>query len=282
MSRPEGDNALTIIIQTRWSKKDLIGRVLNEVPEDFEELCYKAYNQENDEMLCDEVLSKKKYNSLKKTMSDLIFMANYNQICIDAKGCMYKDLKIYDEFPLDEFNKPRFEQIVAYVDTADKGKDYLACVVAGCYQKELYILDILYTQEPMEITEKLVARMLYDNEVNIALFEANNGGGLFSRRVNEILLNEYDSNKTIIKEQVQTKNKWTRINNTAPWLMEHMIFPGNAKSRWREAWEHLITFSRTGTNKHDDLEDCLTALCENFGQGIKQEKRLRSIKLPGI
>lgn len=279
MSRLEGDG-ITIIIQTRWAKKDLIGRVLEDDRESFKEINMKAFDGEK--MLCEDVLSREKYESLKRSMSDLIFMANYNQITIDAKGVLYKDLKHYDDIPLDEHGKPRFESIVAFIDTADKGQDYLACIVAGCYQKELYILDILYTQEPMEITERLVAKMLYDNDVTIAMFEANNGGGLFSRRVNEILVNEYDTNKIIIKEKTQTKNKWTRIMVTAPWIMEHVLFSSNAKHRWREAWEHLITFSKSGKNKHDDLEDCLTALCENFGQGIKKERKVRSIKLSGV
>ena len=208
MSRLEGDG-ITIIIQTRWAKKDLIGRVLEDDRESFKEIKMKAFDGEK--MLCEDVLSREKYESLKKSMSDLIFMANYNQITIDAKGVLYKYLKRYEDIPLDEYEKPRFESIVAFIDTADKGSDYLCCIVAGCYQKELYILDILYTQEPMEVTERLVARMLYDNDVTIAMFEANNGGGLFSRRVNEILVNEYDTNKIIIKEKTQTKNKWTRI-----------------------------------------------------------------------
>ncbi|WP_194190371.1 phage terminase large subunit [Clostridium chrysemydis] len=279
MSRVEG-NGITIIIQTRWAKKDLIGRVLEDTADDFEEINMKAFDGKN--MLCEDVLSKAKYESLKKSMSDLIFMANYNQVCIDAKGVLYTNLKLYDEIPRDDNGDMVFEQIVAFIDTADKGQDYLACVVAGCYQKELYILDILYTQEHMEITEKLVAKMLYENDVNVAIFEANNGGGLFSRRINEILLNEYDTNKVVIKDKTQTKNKWTRIMTTSVWLMEHVLFPANAKHRWREAWEHLITFSKNGKNKHDDLEDCLTALCENFGQGVKKEKRLRVGNIRGI
>ena len=35
-------------------------------------------------------------------------------------------------------------------------------------------------------------------------------------------------------------------------------------------------------NRNDDLEDCLTALCENFGKGIKKERKLRSVKLAGV
>ena len=156
---------------------------------------------------------------LKNSMSDLIFMANYNQVCIDAKGALYQHLKHYDEIPVDEFGSADFESIVAFCDTADRGSDYLALVVAGVYQKELYVLDILYTQEPMTITENLVAKMLYENDVNLAYFEANNGGSLFAQRIRDLLISKYDSNKTIIKDKMQTKNKQTRILVTAPWII---------------------------------------------------------------
>ncbi|WP_080283225.1 phage terminase large subunit [Clostridium botulinum] len=280
MSRVEGDG-ITIIIQTRWNKKDLIGRVTNGSDSDsWYEVSLKACD--NGKMLCEDILSKEKYDSLSKSMSDLIFLANYNQICIDAKGALYQNLKHFDEIPKDEFDNNNFEQIVAFCDTADKGSDYLALIAAGVYQKELYILDILYTQEPMSVTEDLVAKILVDNDVTIALFEANNGGGLFAQRIRDILLKNYDTNKIIIREKTQTKNKQTRILVTASWIQEHVLFPQNAKHRWKEAWEHLITFSKNGKNKHDDLEDCLTALCENFGQGVKKAKKIGSIRIAGI
>ena len=280
MSRVEGDG-ITIIIQTRWSKKDLIGRVLGgDDGDSWYELSLKAFDGEK--MLCESILSKEKYDSLSKSMSDLIFLANYNQTCIDAKGALYTNLKHYEDIPRDNEGNQLFEGIYAFIDTADKGNDYLALIVAGAYQKELYILDILYTQEPMQVTEKLVAKMLYENDVTIAKFESNNGGGLFANRIRDILVRDYDTNKIVIKEEVQTRNKQTRILVTAPWIQEHVFFPVNAKHRWKEAWEHLITFSKSGKNAHDDIEDCLTALAENFGQGIKKEKKLRSIRLPGI
>lgn len=280
MSRVEGDG-ITIIIQTRWSKKDLIGRVLSsDNASSWYEVSLKAFDGEK--MLCESILNYDKYQMLNKSMSDLIFMANYNQVCIDAKGALYQKLKHYDDVPKDEYGNPDFESIVAFCDTADKGSDYLGLIVAGVYQKELYILDILYTQEPMTITENLVAKMLYENEVNVAIFEANNGGSLFAQRIRDLLITKYDSNRTVIKEMTQTKNKQTRILVTAPWIEEHVLFPQNVKHRWNEAWEHIITFNKNGKNKHDDIEDCLTALAENFGQGVKKAKKLVVGNIRGI
>ena len=279
MSRLEGDG-LTIIIQTRWSKKDLIGRVLGgEDRENWFELSLQAYNEEKDIMLCDEILPKDKYVSLKKSMSDLIFLANYQQKTIDLKGALYSDFKRYEDFPKDKIGNVLFENIVAFVDTADTGSDYLAMIIAGVYQKQLYILDIVYSQEKMEVTENLVIDALYQNRVNVCIVESNNGGKGFARRLQDLQIEKYKTNHTVIKWKAQTRNKQTRILMNAPWILENVYFPLNAKSRWEEAWEHLITFSKSGKNKHDDIEDCLTALAENFGDGCKVINRAKSFKL---
>jgi predicted phage terminase large subunit-like protein len=283
MSRIEG-NGITIIIQTRWNKKDLIGRVLSADSDSWYEVNLKACDEsrEQDKMLCSSILDHDKYLSLKKSMSDLIFMANYNQVCIDMKGALYQNLKKYDDFPKDKEGNILFENIVCYVDTADTGSDYLAAIIAGVYNHQLYIIDIVYSQERMEVTENLVTEMLYKNNVNMCLVEANNGGKGFARRLQDLLLEKYNTNRTVIKWIQQTKNKQTRILLASTWIQENVYFPTNVKDRFSEAWEHLITFSKAGKNKHDDIEDCLTALAENFGDGCKIVHKATSIKIAGI
>jgi len=117
MSRVEG-NGITIIIQTRWNKKDLIGKVLTNDGDSFYEVNLKAYDETrigDDKMLCSSILNYEKYLSLKRSMSDLIFSANYNQVCIDLKGALYQNLKKYDVIPTDNNDNPLFESIVAFI-----------------------------------------------------------------------------------------------------------------------------------------------------------------------
>ena len=283
MSRVEG-NGIIVLVSTRWSKKDLIGSVLKNDKEHWYEINMKTYDETRtgDKMLCSTILNHEKYLSLKKSMSDLIFMANYNQVCIDLKGALYQDLKKYEIIPQDTNGNALFESIVAFVDTADSGSDYLCAIVAGVYQHQLYILDIVYTQERMEITEGMVTDMLYRNNVNMCIVEANNGGKGFARRLQDLLIEKYDTNRTVIKFKQQTKNKQTRILIASTWIQENVYFPLNIKDRFEEFWESIITFSKSGKNKHDDAEDCLTALCENFGDGCKVNNKASSVKIAGI
>ncbi|MCD3254375.1 phage terminase large subunit [Clostridium botulinum] len=287
MSRIEGDGII-IVIQTRWNKKDLIGRVLSADKDNWLEINLKAYDEtrkgknQDDNMLCSEILPYSKYCMLKSQMSDLIFMANYQQITIDVKGALYHNLKKYEDLPIDDEGKSLFENIVCFVDTADTGSDYLCAIVAGVYKHQLYILDLVYTQERMEITEGLVSDLLYRNKVNVCIVESNNGGKGFARRLQDLQIEKYKTNHTVIKWKSQTSNKRTRILMASAWIEENVFFPINIKDKFEEFWEHILTFSKDGKNKHDDAEDCLTALAENFGDGIKPIQKATSIKISGI
>ena len=42
------------------------------------------------------------------------------------------------------------------------------------------------------------------------------------------------------------------------------------------------TTNKNGKNKHDDIEDCLTALAENFGQGVKKARTIAVRNIKGI
>ena len=168
-----------------------------------------------------------------RAMGEDIASANYQQEPIDIKGRLYSNFKTYTEIPM-ENGKPLFTVIRNYTDTADQGDDYLCSICYGVYNKEAYVLDVLYTKEPMEITEPATAKMLYENDVNIADIESNNGGRGFARQVERILREKYNSNKTKIKWFHQSQNKKARILSNATWVMEHVYFPVNWKDRWPE------------------------------------------------
>lgn len=255
-----------IIIMTRWATGDLAGRAL----EHFKEIGMKVKHismkalQDDGTMLCNEVLSRKSYDMKKKTLGEDIASANYQQEPIDVKGRLYSSFKTYDDIPRDKNNNPLFTKIKAYIDTADEGSDNLCCIVYGEYNKEAYVLDILYTKEPMEITETKTAKMLFENEVNIADIESNNGGKGFARQVERILRDKFGSNKTKIKWFHQSKNKVARILSNATWVMDHIYYPVNWRNRWPDYYKAMTTYQREGKNKHDDAPDATTGIAESI------------------
>ena len=243
-----------IIIMTRWASDDLAGRIINHFKDDAEVISLKAL-QDDGTMLCEDVLSRESYEEKKKLMSPDIFYANYQQEPIDLKGQLYTSFKTYDSLP-------QFEKIQSYTDTADTGSDYLCSIIYGIYQKEAYILDVIYTNEPMEITEPLVAKHIFEYKVNQADIESNNGGRGFSRQISHYLTNTYNTNHTIIRPFHQSKNKQARILSNATWVMEHIYFPQNWHNKYPEFYKAITSYQREGKNLHDDAPDALTGVAE--------------------
>lgn len=265
LSRLEEDGKI-IVVMTRWASRDLAGRALQYYKEQnakIREVSMKALNDDKS-MLCDEILSYKSYERKIKAMGHDIASANYQQIPIDLKGCLYSKFKIYDDIPRDDNRYPLFNSINSYCDTADEGRDYLCNIIYGVYNKEAYVLDVIYTQESMEITEEKVAKSLYDNLVNKALIESNNGGKGFARSVERILKEKYKTNKTRIKWFHQSQNKVARILSNSTWVMDHIYYPRNWKDKWPEYYNAMVTYQREGKNKHDDAADATTGVAENM------------------
>ena len=108
------------------------------------------------------------------------------------------------------------------------------------------MLDVLYTDAPMEDTEPRTAAMLFNNGANLAKIESNNGGKGFARSVRKQLADNYVSNQCVIKWFHQSKNKEARILSNSTWVMEHVYYPENWKDRWPEYYEAMTKYQRQG------------------------------------
>jgi predicted phage terminase large subunit-like protein len=258
-----------IIIMTRWATGDLAGRALEHYKEQgakVRHISMKAL-QEDGTMLCPEILSRKSYEAKCKAMGIEIASANYQQEPIDIKGRLYTNFKTYTKLPMDDKGNLLFTSIRNYTDTADQGNDYLCSINYGVYNGEAYVLNVLYTKQPMEVTEPAVAKMLYEDKVNIADIESNNGGRGFARQVERILHEKYRTNRVQINWFHQSKNKKARILSNSTWVMNHVYFPVNWKDRFPEYYEAMTKYQKEGKNLHDDAPDATTGIAEKINAG---------------
>ena len=175
-----------IIVMTRWHSLDLAGRIIETYGHKVKVVQYKAV-QDDGSMLCPEILSRKSYETKRKAMGADIAEANYQQNPIDIKGRLYQSFKTYTKLPTDEHGNLLFTAIKNYTDTADTGDDYLCSINYGVYNKEAYVINVIYTKDGMEFTEPAVAKMLYQDKVNVADIESNNGGRGFARMLKRFL-----------------------------------------------------------------------------------------------
>lgn len=256
LSRREGKKKV-LIIMTRWSSKDLAGRILKYVKENnisYHHINFKA--NDNGKMLCDSIFSYDDYTKARDLMGQDIFSANYQQEPIDLKGVLYTHFMEYDVLP------SSIKSIENYTDTADEGADYLASInYAVGMDNKAYVLNILFTKESMETTEISLAKMLLEDKVNWCRIESNNGGRGFSRNVQRIS-KELGNNHTLFRPFYQGANKVSRILTNSTGVMQNIYFPRGWKQRWKEAYDHLSTYQREGKNAHDDIEDAITGVNE--------------------
>lgn len=258
-----------IIVMTRWHSQDLAGRALKHYKEAGAKLRHISYKalQDDGSMLCPEILSNKSYESKIKAMGIDISSANYQQEPIDLKGRLYTSFKTYDKLPTDKGGNLLFTSIKNYTDTADTGNDYLCSINYGVYMGEAYVLNVLYTKEGMEITEPAQAKMMHEDNVNIADIESNNGGRGYSRAVEKIMKEKYRSNKVRFNPFHQSKNKQSRILSNSTWVMDHIYFPVNWKDRFPEYYEAMTKYQKEGKNTHDDAPDATTGIAEKINAG---------------
>lgn len=259
LSRTENGFKL-IIIMTRWCNGDLAGYILENY-KNVVHINYKAV-QDDGTMLCEDILSKADYELKTSKMNKDIVLANYQQEPIDIKGRLYTSIKTYKEAPKDDNGNLLFKYILNYTDTADEGCDFLCSICYGMYEDAYYILDVLYTKDPMEVTEPATAKMLTKNHVGCALIESNNGGRGFARNV-ERECKELGNNHTTIKWFHQSNNKIARILSNSTSVMSNIYFPVNWQDRFPEFATDILKYQREGKNPHDDAPDALTGVYEN-------------------
>lgn len=249
-----------IHIATRWSKKDIIGRLIEEWPEDWMVITIPALT-ESGETFCQEIKSTKEYMDLKKVTEDFIWEAEYMQNPIESKGLLFP-VDSLKRFSLKDLANKTPDGIVGYTDTADQGDDFLCSPVGKKFGDYTYITDVVFTQEGVEITEPLVAQQIIDTKCDIMKIESNSGGKSFANNVRKILRVLKNTCAVIFEPNMQ--NKETRILMQAGYIKEFFYFRDDYEpgSDYDKFMRQLISYVKIGKNKHDDAPDGLTGLAQ--------------------
>lgn len=252
-----------LILYTRWHEEDLAGVLLEKESELWYVSKYEAIKETNEnlkdereigEALWPDMHSKEKLLRVKKN-DPQTFESLMQQNPRPLEGLLYENLKTYKNLP----DKPMI--IKSYTDTADEGKDYLSHVTYAKDGNYNYVLDIIYTQKKMELTEPIVASSMIRNGVQEAKIESNNGGKGFARNIERIVKEK--KGRTKIKWFHQSLNKEARILTNASDVCRFIIFPEGWENKWPEAHKSMNRFlSDIKANEHDDLQDNLTGIIE--------------------
>ena len=136
----------------------------------------------------------------------------------------------------------------------------MASVVYSVHDKKAFIIDIIFTQEPLEVTEKMIVNQVLQYGVDEWIYEKNFGGKSFGKNIEREL--EENGCFIAITGYTQTQNKKARIYSNSTNVTRQIIMPEDWDNRFKKAYNHITTFSADGVNEHDDIEDVLTKIVE--------------------
>ena len=258
LSRLEG-GCPELHIATHWSNKDIISKLENEGYFDY---VYKvpALNEKG-KSFCESVKSTKKLLEIKNIEEDFIWEAEWMQNPIEIKGLLYP-INQLNRFSLNQLNG-NHGAVVSVTDVADQGDNYLCNPIAKVYGNKVYIIDVIYTQDPIEITEPLVAQAIMSNEVNKHVVESNAGGRSFALNIRKIVT-PIIGNACHVSWRHTVQNKETRIIMKSGIIKQEFYFRDDYKpgSDYEKFMKHLTTYVKAGKNKFDDAPDGITLLSE--------------------
>jgi predicted phage terminase large subunit-like protein len=271
-----------LIVFTRWHEDDLAGALLRQQgvydpvgnPDGWVVVVYQAIKEgaptgydprQEGEPLWAERHSLKKLQSI-RSRNPHVFESLYQQNPKPAEGLMYENGFV--EYGV----KPATQYCIrkAYVDTADTGADYLCAIVYDDTEIGNYLVDVMYTQKPMEYTEPALARMLARHAVQECMVESNNGGRGFQRTV-EKQCRLMENMKTKFKWFHQSENKDIRIYSHSAAVQNLTLMPQGWTRLFPEFASALNGYMKAGKNPHDDAPDALTGTVEKRKKRTKQD-----------
>ena len=256
-----GDKARQLVIGTRWSVADPIGR-LELLYGDDEQARFINLPVADDE---DHSLFNYPYGlgytdadikRLRETWDELSLNAIYFGRPIEREGLLYEENELRRYFSLPDAEP---DAVLAICDTKEQGLDYCVCPVFYQYGTDFYMDTIICDNSKVEILEERVAQLLVNRRVHMCRFESNRGGTIFAQNI-EKRVKELGGMTSITTKWTQT-NKETRIHASAGSAKAHILFLDKEAQGYTKEYQlamtQLTTYSIAGKNKHDDVPDTL-------------------------
>ena len=261
-------NGAIIIIATRWSERDLIGRVLKDAAERGKEDEWRVIEfpaiLPSGNPLWPEYWSLEELSALRDELPPAKWNAQYQQSPTGEEGAIVKRewWKVWEKD-----DPPRCEFIIQSWDTAftkSERSDYSACTTWGVFYmnenpEDAHIILLDAFKKRMEFPElKEKANELYlDWEPDACIVEAKAAGAplIFELRQMGILVSEYTPSRG--------NDKFVRLNSVTDLFRSGKVWAPD--TRWaREVVEEMAAFPN---GDHDDLTDSSTQALIRFRQG---------------
>lgn len=264
-TRMIGDNVKQIMLGTRWSSYDPLGRMYDAHQDDprytFISIPVWDENEEsNFEYDHPDRYTTEKIRDIKNTIDSADFECLFMQHGIEKEGLAFPadGLRYYNGVLPD--GEP--DNIVFVNDVAWGGGDSLSCPIGYVYGEDVYIHDWVFDKRDKSVTKPRVIAKILAHKVKMGQTEANNGGEEYSDDVYRILLQEYGYSINMSHKKAPTNMaKLTRIEQHAPTIRNFFFRDSSCRDDdYRKAMNELTSFSFTSKNVHDDAADSMAMM----------------------
>lgn len=253
-----------IHIATRWSIHDIIGRIqkLNADNPRARFISVPALDENGESNFDFDYklgFTTELFNNYKNAMDNVTWSCLYMNSPMEREGRLFKEeeMNFYKSLP---DGKP--DKIIAFCDVAWGGGDFLSMPIGQVYGKDLYIVDVAFSNEDKEHTRPLVSQKLAINNVEWARFEANNGGDEYADNIRRMLKENYNYGIHIDVRRASSKvSKNAKIIQNS-FEISKCYFKSYSiqDNMYRNFMLNLLSFNSTGTNKHDDAPDSMAGI----------------------
>ena len=264
-TRMIGDNVKQIMLGTRWSAYDPIGRMESEHGNDprYRFIAIPVWDENevsNFEYEHPDRYTTEKIRDIRATIDSADFECLFMQHGVEKEGLAFSTdkLKYYNGVLPD--GEP--DNIVFTNDVAWGGGDSLSMPIAFIYGGDVYIHDWVFDRRDKNCTKPRVVAKILQHKIKMGQTEANNGGEEYSDDVYRILKEEHGYSINMSHKKAPTNMaKLTRIEQHAPTIRNFYFRDDSCRDDdYRKAMAELTGFSFTSKNLHDDAPDSLAML----------------------
>lgn len=275
--------AKQLMVGTRWDVDDPIGRMyaLHAGDPNYRTINVPALDpttgESNFDYLYNVGFTTQYYLDMKASIDEITYGAKYDQ------KPRYREGRLYDPGELEYFTEEPTtppDQVVAVVDTKDKGVDYCVMPVAKQWNGKWYITDVICDNGKPELIIERLALMISKHNVQVARFESNAAGGATADKVQK-RVNDMGGLCAVTKKYT-TSNKETKILQGSGWVKKNCVFRDSSTYRFGSDYsvfmEQLLQYSLDSKNPHDDAPDAMSMLAELLTK--RQKAKASPIKRP--
>lgn len=254
-------NCPIIDIGTRWSKSDVIGE--NMETGSYDQSIVISALDANDKSFCEDVKTTEEYIAIRQKLINRnaleIWLAEYQQEPAEVQGLLFRSSEI-KRFTMEEFTTQadKLQSTLAYIDPAEGGGDALAAIYGRLIENKVFITDVIYSQDTVEVTEPKAAEIFHRLNCDAIKIEKNGNGSGFVRDMRKLIRPD------LVFTVTNSVNKGIRIWNEYGFIQKYFYFLAESEympgSDYDKFVRNLFSYMKTGENQQDGAPDATAGL----------------------